>query len=167
MNENYLTYANLTRELINNMYTMNYKHNDISYMSQNTCERYMKHIIEEYFTPTNDEERMSKTNILRSHNLNSLQNYISEKLNCRYSEETSLLIDSINGFYYTTRYPGESSMLANENDIDRCYKAVNKCYEETVEIINNLEQQINTYNENQQDVLDEIIQIVSDDDASL
>ena len=43
-------------------------------MAQETCEKYLKHIIEEYIVPNDSNENAKKTELLRTHNLTKLSN---------------------------------------------------------------------------------------------
>lgn len=165
-NHNYLFYADLTKKLIDDLYNSGNKHNDISYMSHNTCERYMKHLIDRYYSPNNKIEYLRTIDILHSNDLNSIKNFLHENMNLEYSENTSLLIDSINGFYFTTRYPGDNSMVASEADIDRCFKAVNECAKETKNMVQQLNSEINI-EEDRGDDLEEIISIINSDEDDI
>ena len=44
----------------------------------------------------------------------------------------------IDGFYFSTRYPGEDSVMLDSEDIEECKEAVVACRRETLEWINGL-----------------------------
>ena len=44
----------------------------------------------------------------------------------------------IDGFYFSTRYPGEDSVMPDSEDIEECKEAVVACRRETLEWINGL-----------------------------
>ncbi len=44
----------------------------------------------------------------------------------------------IDGFYFSTRYPGEDSVMPDSEDIEECKEAVAACRRETLEWINGL-----------------------------
>ena len=50
--------------------------NAMGAMAQETCEKYLKHIIEEYIVPNDSNENAKKTELLRTHNLTKLSKYI-------------------------------------------------------------------------------------------
>lgn len=95
--------------------------------SQNTCERYLKHIVEVDSHPSNEEESFQKKEILRTHNLKKLMRYIKNNTSCDFTSQESLLISSIDGFYFTTRYPGEESESIDKEDLDNCMAALDIC----------------------------------------
>ena len=101
-------------------------HNAITYIAQSICERYLKHIINEYFCPQNIAEESEKKRILRTHNLNMLNTFILSNMDGVMSEEEADIIEMADGYYFTTRYPGDDSMDATERDIRKCRKAVEK-----------------------------------------
>ena len=91
------------------------------------CERYLKHIISECAHPENESEAVSKESVLRTHSLRRLMRYISGDMGIDIPDETESALDRIDGFYFTTRYPGDDSFIPTERDIDRADKAVCLC----------------------------------------
>ena len=94
-------------------------------MTQETCEKYLKHLIDEYVVPENSTDNVQKTEVLRTHNLTKLSKYISVHL-----PEVKLDRQSLNlvyGLYFTTRYPGDESILVEKEDLDDYMDAVRKC----------------------------------------
>ena len=50
--------------------------NAMGAMAQETCEKYLKHIIEEYIVPNDSNENTKMTEFLRTHNFRILSIYI-------------------------------------------------------------------------------------------
>lgn len=44
----------------------------------------------------------------------------------------------IDGFYFSTRYPGEDSVMLDSEDIEECKEAVEACRRETLEWISRI-----------------------------
>lgn len=93
-------------------------------LGQSICECYLKHIISEYAIPTSVTDQSLKAAVLCTHNLRRLTQYIEDEMNIEIPSETESLIERINGFYFTTRYPGDESFIPTERDIDKTYSAV-------------------------------------------
>lgn len=89
--------------------------NSMASIAQNTCERYLKHVISLYCGNR-------KTSIMRSHSLRALSKYLSEFLP-DFSADWSL-IRKADGYYYNTRYPGDDSFRVDKQDILDCWDAV-------------------------------------------
>lgn len=102
--------------------------------SQNTCERYLKYIIEEMFYPQTESEEDNKVNILKKHNLRTLVKFLRKNNLCDFSKDEIAAINAVNGFYYTTRYPGDDSISVDKEDIDDCMEALNICRNKALEI---------------------------------
>lgn len=113
--------------------------NSMGATAQSICERYLKHIIDQYMEPQNETETQEREAVLRSHNLLRLLNYIEANSDISFSEGTKTELRSINGYYFTTRYPGDDSVQLTNKDLYDCVQAVNDCREEVIEIINELE----------------------------
>ena len=67
----------------------------------------------------NESEAASKESVLRTHSLRRLMRYISGDMGIDIPDETESALDRIDGFYFTTRYPGDDSFIPTERDIDR------------------------------------------------
>ena len=102
-------------------------------MSQNVCERYLKHIIDIYIGEQDDPLRYY--NIMHSHNLRVLCNFINEKL--PEFNFNSRKICMCNDFYFSTRYPGKDSFIANNDDIIMCWESVQYCKQVVDEFLEN------------------------------
>lgn len=84
--------------------------------AQNICERYLKHIIDTYVL------EVDTTSILQTHSLRALRRFITEKIpNFKADWRTILQAD---GYYFSTRYPGDSAFLVGKDDVDECWESV-------------------------------------------
>lgn len=99
--------------------------NAMGAMAQETCEKYLKHLIDEYVILGDSEDNAKKTEILRTHNLTKLSKYISSHLPEVNLDRPSLNL--VNGLYFTTRYPGDESIMVEKDDLDEYIDAVKKC----------------------------------------
>ena len=79
-------------------------------MAQGICEKYMKHLISEYYKPDDAMQQKDFENILRTHSLN------------------------IDGFYFSTRYPGDDSIEIDGDDVETCNDAIELCRTEVLEL---------------------------------
>ena len=100
----------------------------------------MKHIISECAHPENESEAASKESVLRTHSLRRLMRYISGDMGIDIPDETESALDRIDGFYFTTRYPGNDSFIPTERDIDRADKAVRLCRDFVFQTTSEIEQ---------------------------
>ena len=108
--------------------------NSIGAIAQNTCERFLKHLINEY-VPVTEENRQQVTDILTTHNLNRLVYFWNRFSQKGISDNVSNLLKRINGFYFSTKYPGDDSQTLTEENIASCYEAVEACKQSVDEII--------------------------------
>ena len=84
--------------------------------SQNICERYLKHVIDTYILDINT------TSILQTHSLKALRRFLSQNLpDFKINWKIVLQAD---GYYFSTRYPGDSAFLVEAEDVDDCWEAV-------------------------------------------
>lgn len=103
--------------------------NEMGAMAQSICERYLKHLIAEYAEPENDRERDSKERTLRSHNLRVLSNFLRHTMGLSMPKILVTALNSVNGFYFSTRYPGEDSTTLTQEELDECAEAIQSCRE--------------------------------------
>ena len=99
--------------------------NAMGAMAQETCEKYLKHLIDEYVILGDSADNAKKTEILRTHNLTKLSKYILSHLPEVNLDRPSLNL--VNGLYFTTRYPGDESIMVEKDDLDEYIDAVKKC----------------------------------------
>jgi len=109
-------------------------------IAQGICEKYMKHIIDEYQTPANASERAEKEAVLSEHPLNRLIHHIHTHLNVSFSHEAEAKMRNINGYYFNARYPGDDSVELTKEDIEDCLDAVKICRQEVLDMIKSLDQ---------------------------
>lgn len=97
-----------------------YRHHRVGnvfcYVSQNICERYLKHIIDVYVPD------MDTSTALRTHSLRSLRNFMSRHIPDFQADWNRVLL--ADGFYFSTRYPGNDAFLAGETDVRDAWDAV-------------------------------------------
>lgn len=116
-------------------------------ISQNICEKYLKDIVDRYCEPQNEAEESEKMRVLKTHSLRKLENYVELKTGLQLSDETRDIVEQADGFYFSTRYPGDESIEATERDMRRCLEAV----EETRE----LHEELGQYLEREQSLKEE------------
>ena len=109
--------------------------NSIGAIAQNTCERFLKHLINEYITVTYSN-RLEVTDILTSHNLNRLVNFWNHFSENKIPAKVANELRKINGFYFSTKYPGDDSLTLTRENIEICFDVVKLC-KETVDWIMN------------------------------
>lgn len=110
--------------------------NSIGAIAQNTCERFLKHLINE-FVPVSEENRNYITDILTTHNLNRLVYFWNQFSENKIPDDVSIQLKKINGFYFSTKYPGDDSQTLTEENIATCYEAVELCKQAVDEIYKN------------------------------
>jgi len=86
------------------------------YMSQSICERFLKELVEQYVIPQTIEESAVKGTILHTHNLRVLVKYLEKQTDILLSRQAKNDINTVNGLYFTTRYPGDDSMDIEEDE---------------------------------------------------
>lgn len=90
--------------------------NAMTSISQNVCERYLKHIISIYCIESDC------TPILKTHSLKKILRFMEETLkDFRIDKKKVILAD---GYYFSSRSPGDESFFANKEDVDICWEAV-------------------------------------------
>jgi len=108
--------------------------NSIGAIAQNTCERFLKHLINVY-VPVTDDNRQQVTDILTTHNLNRLVFFWNQFSENRIPSDVAAKLKKINGFYFSTKYPGDDSLTLSLENIASCYDAVEACKQTVDEII--------------------------------
>ena len=102
----------------------------------------MKHIIDTYHKQiTSREEQTELEETMRSHNLLKLQRYMENHTDFSFHAETKRLLRSINGYYFSARYPGDESLEVTKEDIDLCSIAVETCRDNILEILREAERE--------------------------
>ena len=108
--------------------------NSIGAIAQNTCERFLKHLINEYI-PVHEGNRQSITDILITHNLNRLVSFWNQYSENKIPNVVSSKLKRINGFYFSTKYPGDDCQTLTAENISSCYEAVEACKQVVDDII--------------------------------
>lgn len=131
---NYLDFAENDYMFFRRAYDSGNKGGTLAPIGQNICERYLKHIIAEYSEPETRQEMDAKESVLRTHSLNRLMRYCSSYMELNIPEDMESALIVADGYYFTSRYPGEDSFIPTENDVDKVNKAVELTREYTLEI---------------------------------
>lgn len=121
----YFSFAENDYLFFRHAYDSGNKGSALAALGQSICERYLKHIISEFAQPENRNEIQDKENVLRTHSLRRLMRYIQDDMGLDISDTAEISMDRIDGFYFTTRYPGSESFIPSEKDIDKASKARN------------------------------------------
>ena len=84
--------------------------------AKNICERYLKHVIDAYIT------ECDTTRILQTHSLKALRRFMQEyipEFTCKWK-----IILQADGYYFSTRYPGDTAFLVAKEDVDEFLKEI-------------------------------------------
>ena len=104
---------------------------------QETCEKYLKHIVAEYCVPENDDETAAKASVLRTHSLRVLLSYLNKAgLSVEPQDRAALMM--VEGMYFTTRYPSDDFYIMQSTDIETCKTALSSARHIVSEIENNI-----------------------------
>lgn len=136
---NYFAFAENDYEFFKENYEAGKKRPALAAMGQSICERYLKHIINEYAIPEDETEHIKKESTLHTHSLNKLIKYLKDDMEIDISDEEKSAMQTIDGFYFTTRYPGDDSFIADESDVDSAWIAVEAARDLTLELIREFE----------------------------
>lgn len=129
----YLAFAENDYLFFRQAYDTGNKGSALAALGQSICERYLKHVISEFAQPENRGEMQDKETVLRTYSLRRLMRYIQEEMSLEIPEKTEMSMDRIDGFYFTTRYPGSESFIASERDIDKAKAAVEEARKFTLD----------------------------------
>ena len=105
--------------------TKSTSYNNFCSLSQSVCERFLKHIVEEFIRPTSAVEEKEKEDVLKTHSLRKLCGYL-KRLLPGFVVNTSLVYKA-EGFYFSVRYPSNNSFFAELDDVMACKEAVEEC----------------------------------------
>lgn len=130
----YLSFAENDFLFFRQAYDTGNKGSALAALGQSICERYLKHVISEFAQPENRDEMQDKETILRTHSLRRLMRYIQEEMKLEIPDKAEMAMDRIDGFYFTTRYPGSESFIPSERDIDKANMAVEEARKLTLDI---------------------------------
>ena len=73
-------------------------------------------------------------NILRTHSLNRLMKFLKANMGAEFSKNTQTHMRMIDGFYFSTRYPGDDSIEIDGDDVETCNDAIELCRKEVLEL---------------------------------
>lgn len=108
--------------------------NSIGAIAQNTCERFLKYLINQYI-PVTEDNRSEMTEVLSTHNLNRLVNYWNSYSENKIPVKVARELKKINGFYFSTKYPGDDCQTLTKENILMCFDVVDICKKAVDEII--------------------------------
>ena len=121
----YLDFAENDYKYFMHSYESGYVANNMAANAQNTAEKYLKHLIDQY---DHDEQRLDlRTRTLRTHNLSQLMNYLSNEMNIQIPLRVKRDINALNNYYFNARYPGDNSFFVSKDDIEICKEGLDAC----------------------------------------
>jgi HEPN domain-containing protein len=97
-------------------YASGLRFNAMVSQAQRICECYMKHAI--------TRSLMNNDEVMRSHNLRSLYEYMEKMGFDMHEIRTDVML--LNNFYTHTRYPGRDAFLASNEDITAAVNAITR-----------------------------------------
>lgn len=148
----YFDFAENDFKFFQDAYEHGIKGTPMTAMGQNISERYLKHIICEYAQPQDLQEENNKTAVLKTHSISRLLNYIKKDMGLEIPQNVESDARAVDGFYFSTRYPGDDCFIPTEDDIDVAYKAIKTIRGYTIEFIH--EQSISFFSEPEQEDID-------------
>lgn len=97
--------------------------NSMAAIAQGICEKYLKYLIE----LDSDRRKPQYESVMKTHNIRKLLKYIKQEVPEFQCDESS--IKKVDGYYFSTRYPGDESITVNKEDLKECMEAVAVCRE--------------------------------------
>ena len=94
----------------------------------------MKHLISEYYTPNEAKQQKDYENILHTYSLNRLMKFLKGNIGVEFSKDMQTHMRMIDGFYFSTRYPGDDSIEIDGDDVETCNDAIELCRKEVLEL---------------------------------
>lgn len=101
--------------------------NGMAAQAQNICERFLKQIVSDRFGADDKCTADLKKSLLRTHSLNKLLTEIKRNTDIEVSADLFMRLSAIDGYYFTTRYPGEESVLVTRDILEMCNAALEEC----------------------------------------
>ncbi len=124
---NYYSIAKNDLEYIEEVALKSKYYNQTTVQCQQAGEKFLKYIVETYCL---DAEKEIVIECLKTHNIRKLIRFIEEQLpDFSINSKQAYLLQ---GYYYETRYPGDSFFTATKEDVEICYQAV-KIIEQAVQ----------------------------------
>ena len=115
-NVNYYSFAENDYHYLKASMDAGFISNGMASLAQNIVEKYLKHIIDQYYSESDI------SSILRTHSLRRLLRFLETHVK-DFDIDESLIIPA-DGYYFSARYPGEDSFFVDQKDIDICWLAV-------------------------------------------
>ena len=138
----YLYFAEEDYKFVANAYKAGIKGNPIGYLSEQSCEKYLKHLY--CLMKDIDASELTNTDNLfpknAAHNVTKLAYYLKDS-GLYISRDVMNDIRVLNSDYFATRYPGISSYVMNEQDIRDNVLAMKSVREFTMSAIKIIENQ--------------------------
>ena len=106
-------------------------------IAQNSCEKYLKHVISVYSNINNLPETKESLFVMKTHSLENLINYL-EKIGVELDSNVSDNILKADGYYFSARYPGNDSIDVTPRIMERCHDALEACQGFVLSIIDEL-----------------------------
>ncbi len=125
--KSYYDYADEDYKFLKSVYQTGGVWNSMCSISQQTCERYLKYIIAEYYNPQNEIESNNVSDVMKAHNLKKLVKFLREDMGVEIPEDLNNDLNQINGYYFETKYPGDESFFAGKKEVDYAVKAIDSC----------------------------------------
>ena len=111
----YLDFAENDYKYFMHSYESGYVANNMAANAQNTAEKYLKHLIDQY---DHDEQRLDlRTRTLRTHNLSQLMNYLSNEMGMEIPLRVKRDINALNNYYFNARYPGDNFVIVTVDEL--------------------------------------------------
>lgn len=102
---------------------------------QNCCEKYLKHIISEFYDTDDAAMQNEKTMILRTHSFRKLLKFIRGTMSREISKDEISLITKADGYYFSVRYPSDEYFETDDTDSEGCEEALRCCKKVTDRMI--------------------------------
>ncbi|MBQ6662758.1 MAG: HEPN domain-containing protein [Firmicutes bacterium] len=137
----YFDFAENDYQYLQNTAKDGYVANTMGALAAGVCEKYLKHLTDRYVKPASLEESTEKTAALRTHNLKRLVRYLEGALSIRFTDEVRAAVNEVDGYYFSTRYPGDEAIELTAEDIQRAVEATRVCREFVLAVITGLEEE--------------------------
>ncbi|MCD8221704.1 MAG: HEPN domain-containing protein [Clostridiales bacterium] len=122
--KSYLSFAENDYEFFKEIIKGELVYNALPSIAQNACEKYLKDLIDRFFVPENNHELNEKTSIMRTHSLSKLLKFLEKQMDLEISDEFKDNIEKGDGYYFSTRYPGDNSIEVDMRDIRKADTAL-------------------------------------------
>lgn len=111
--------------------------NSMAVTAQGCCEKYLKHLLQTYAIPNNQNQYKDIEIASRSHDLPKIV-YVLEKFGISFSLALKKRLILISRYYFSARYPDSSFgyIKVDKDDILDCKETIEMCRTETVKIMN-------------------------------